>query len=92
MKLRTVTISIGKSAISKITIRKHELLGIFQQQREHPGNKHILGELCELSCGMLGVLSDTPGRKLGLNKGWGCFCAGSVHASQGPGVSEFGSR
>lgn len=78
--------------MSKITIHKHEPLCIFQQQREHPGIKHILGNLCELSCGMLGVPSGTPGKEPGLCEGQGCLCAGSIRASRSSGVSEFGSQ
>lgn len=67
--------------MSKMIMRKHEFLCIFQQQRERPGNKHILGDLCELSCVMLGVPLGTPGKEPGLGKCQGCLCAGNICAS-----------
>lgn len=56
MKSRTVVISRGKSAMSKITICQQELLCIFQQQRECLDSKHILRDLCEQSTEILAPL------------------------------------
>lgn len=63
MKLRTVAISGGKSAMSKITICQQELLCIFQRQRECLDSKHILRDLCEQSSGILFVPLATPSKE-----------------------------
>lgn len=88
MKSRTVVISRGKSAMSKITICQQELLCIFLQQRECLDSKHILKDLCEQASGILvplGTLSKEPdlGQGSGLPLCWKLWS---------PGVSEFGSQ
>lgn len=88
MKLRTVVISRGKSAMSKITICQQELLCILQQQRECLDNKHILRHLCEQSSGMF-VPVGNPSKEPDLGRGTGLPLSWK-HRS--PGVSEFGSQ